>query len=273
MKLDRRAFLAATSCLATPWSWPAIGATELVFDDGFENGIDPDLYSLSTGGTGTLEADGTRSREGGRSLHSRFVRSGTVNYRQEVSLKRIADSARNSPAQGSPYYWLGVSVYIPSSWSTSHSVVLQWHTVEDNSGASPVIGIRIIDNQWKMTSWRAGGKSFGNVIKDQWTDWVFRILWRNNATGAVRIWKNGVMVNDQTNVQTTWEGENMVPFFKLGGYNAGWKYTSDSDPDGSVHEAWHDAIRLAFDNSATYEDVAPRGGPAAPMPPHALGVS
>lgn len=273
MKLHRRFFLAGTSCLAATWSWPTIGATQLIFDDGFENGIDPDLYSSNKGGTGILEADTARSREGGRSLHSKFVKSGTVNYRQELSLKKIADSARNSPAQGSPYYWLGVSVYIPSSWSTSHSVVLQWHSIEPNSGASPAIGIRIINGQWKMTSWKAGSKSFGNVAKDQWTDWVFRILWRNNATGAVRIWKNGELVNDLINVQTCWEGENMVPYFKFGGYNAGWKYTSDPDPSGAVHEAWHDAIRLAFDNNAAYADVAPRGGPAAPMPPAAVNVN
>lgn len=274
MTIDRRTFIAATSSLAAVWAIPAAGASPVMFDDGFENGIDPDLYKIGADGAGTIEASTTHSREGGRSLHTRLVRSGTTNYRQEVVLKMGPDAARNTPAQGSPFYWFGISIYIPStSRIASQSVVLQWHTIEDHSGASPVIGIRVANNQWRLTTWRAGSVSFpGNIQTDQWTDLVFRILWRNNATGSLRVWKNGTIVSDKTNVQTTWEGENLIPYVKLGRYSSSWHQAGDPDPDGSVHETWHDSIRLAFDDNAVYEDVAPRGGVASPMPPGTLTV-
>jgi hypothetical protein len=255
-------------------SLPATGATLPLIDDGFENGIDPNLYKVHVEGAGTLEIDSTRSREGGRSLHTRLVKSGINNIRQEVVLKKEADSARASPAQGSPFYWLGISIYIPStSRIASQSVVLQWHTNTENSGASPVVGIRAENNQWRLTTWRAGITVFpGPILTDQWTDWVFRILWRNNATGSIKVWRNGVLVKDQANVQTTWEGENMIPYFKFGRYSSSWRSAGDSDPNGAVHETWHDAVRLAFGNDATYEDVAPRGGVSPPMPPGLLSV-
>jgi len=94
MKLNRRTFLAGTTGLAAAWAFPSSGAPQLVFDDGFENGIDnSSLYGKSTNGEGTLEAVTTRSREGGRSLHTRIVHSGTNNFRQEVAVRTSLDGS------------------------------------------------------------------------------------------------------------------------------------------------------------------------------------
>ncbi len=271
MKLNRRIFLAGTTGLAAAMAFPARGAAQLDFDDGFENGISSGMYGTSTDGSGVLETVTSLSREGGRSLHTRVVKSGTSNIRQEVRVKSPTDSGSSS---GSPYYWLGASIYVPStSLVETQSVVLQWHTVEPNSGASPVIGIRLVDNEWTLTSWKAGSANFGTITRNEWTDLVFRILWRNNSSGAVQVWKNGAQVLDRQNVQTTWEGENQMPFLKLGRYSSAWKQSGNSDPSGAVHETYHDSIRIVASDSAVYSDVAPGGDrPAAPMPPEALIV-
>lgn len=271
MKVNRRIFLAGSTGLAAALAFPARGAPQLDFDDGFENGIDSGLYGSSSDGAGSLEAVTTQSREGGRSLHTRIVKSGTSNYRQEVRVKSATDSGSSA---GSAFYLLGVSIYVPSSSVVgSQSVVLQWHTVEPNSGASPVIGIRLVNNQWTMTSWAAGSANFGNITRNEWTDLVFRILWRNNSTGVLQVWKNGSQVLSKQNVQTTWEGENRMPFLKLGRYSSAWKQSGDSDPSGAVHETYHDSIRILSSDSAVWTDVAPGGDrPAAPMPPEALIV-
>jgi hypothetical protein len=275
MKLNRRTFLAGTTGLAAAITFPASGAPQLAFDDGFENGIDDNnVYGKSTNGSGTLEVVTTRSREGGRSLHTKIVHAGTGDFRQEV---RVRSSTDGNPSEGSPFYWLGLSIYVPStSLIASQSVVVQWHEVNASRqgiDASPVIGIRLVNNQWTMTSWAAGGANFGNVARDEWTDLVFRILWRTNKTGSIQIWKNGAQVLDRPNVQTTWEGENEMPFLKLGRYSSAWKQADNPDPDGAIHETYHDAVRIASGDTAVYADVAPRGdGSSSPMPPEALIV-
>jgi hypothetical protein len=271
MKLNRLPFLAGATLLAAALTIPASGQTQFAFDDGFENGIDSSLYGKSTDGSGTLEAVTTRSREGGRALHTVIVKSGTSNIRQEVRVRSPTDG---DPSSGSPYYLLGISIYVPSgTLIETQSVVLQWHTVEPNSGASPVIGIRLVNDQWTMTSWAAGSANFGDIARDEWTDFVFRILWRNNSTGVIQIWKNGVQVLNRQNVQTTWQGENQMPFLKLGRYSSAWKQSGNPDPSGSVHETYHDAIRIVSSDTAVWTDVAPGGDrPVAPMPPASLVV-
>ena len=238
-----------------------------------ENGLPSSIYNPALkDGTGTLEVDTAQAREGSHSLHTRLVKNGTSNFRQEFRVRTPID---NLPSSGSPLYWLGFSVLIaPNSYIGSQSVIFQWHTVTSNSGASPVIGIRMINNRWQFTSDSLPDELFGpTVTKGEWHDFVFRILWRNNSTGSLRVWLDGSQVLDKTNMRTTWGGENNIPWIHMGSYSSAWKLSGDGDPQGTVHEQWHDALRIAFDDNATYDDVAPRGSSvAAPMPPESLIV-
>lgn len=227
----------------------------LSFDDGFEKGLPTDKYKISMNGKGIVDDSTAKKSEGKRSLHTRIVKKGSTNYRSEVVVKSPTDKVA---MKGSPDYWFGCSIYVPSSSTLkADSVLVQWHT-HAKSGVSPVIGLRIREGKWIITR-EVGdrkGAELGSVSTNKWTDFVFRIRWRVDKTGLLQVWKNGKRVVDMSKIQTGWEGEAKMPYLKVGRYSASFQYTKKVS-DGEVHESFHDALRIALKKDA-YDLVAPR---------------
>lgn len=249
----------------------------LSFDNGLELATDlpplgqenHPLYKQTINGAGTLERSTTHAREGGFALHERLVRNGTVNYRQELRVRLATD---NIAQANSHDYWLGISTYVPASSSLkASSVLFQWHTVKSDDGqnASPVIGIRIENGTWGLTR-EVGtrtGATMGPVATDAWTDWVVHVRWRANNTGLIEVWKDDVLVvggAGWTNIQTGSTADWQMPYLKLGRYTSAWKWMKlTEEPNGTVHESWHDALRVCYEAACVYDDVAPQGDRSA----------
>lgn len=238
------------------------------FIDGFEaTFIDPALYKQSTN-PGTLPASGitletstTHSREGGRSLHTKVVKAGTTNYRSEVRVRSPTDSWMSA---GSPDYWLGFSFYVPtgSDANQSRTIIAQFHTVAATGGGSPTLGIGMIDNTWYITRKGIGTvMELGAIPRNVWTDIVLRGRIRIDGTGEWDVWVNGALVWGVRNSNTHWTGEPNFPYLKLGRYAWDWDAATNTDPNGTYQETWHDAIRIATAAPGVdmYAAVAPRG--------------
>jgi hypothetical protein len=238
----------------------------LIFNNGIEGSVDVPLsgantlYTRSVNGVGILERSSTHSREGGYSLRQRLTKNGVENYRQELRAKASTDAVTQA---GSADYWMGISVYIPSSSSLTESVLFQWHGIlKDAQNSSPTIGVRVKDGVWTMSRevGSRSGATMGSVAKDEWTDWVVHVRWRADKTGLIEIWKNGNLVvggANWTNIQTGSAIDWQLPFFKFGRYSSAWKW--NNDPNGMVHESYHDSLRICNAPTCTYNDVAPRG--------------
>lgn len=243
------------------------GTTSYDFNDGFETGganIDLTKYSSSTAGSGTRLPDTTHSREGSRSLHTLISKSGTVNYRQEV---QIISPASGTAIAGSQEYWLGISIYIPSTSSNvSRSHLLQWHT-HLAGGFSPILSLMILSGNLNVHREIPGTTNtvIHAVTTNVWMDYVFRILWRTDATGIFQIWENAASQGDtpiysSINSVTAWSGDSPLnlPHFKCGRYSSAWNQAGNPDANGTIHETWHDSIRLAF-GSNLFNAVKPVG--------------
>lgn len=257
-----------SACVAGTTSAAGGGLTLLV-DNGFENYATGDLhpilpdgfYTDSTAGTGTLEVSTTHAREGTKSLRTRISKSGTTNYRQEV---RLQSALEHSAIDASESVCYGVSVYIPSSSSLiSNSAFVQWHiTTQDiSSSSSPILGLRIVNGNWTYTRevGTFSGGTIGAVATNEWTDWALKIKWRQDTTGAIAIYKNGTLIVNLTNLITAQSQEETIGFFKMGRYSSSWKQSGNGDANGTIHETWHDSLKIVQDDACTVADVTPSG--------------
>lgn len=245
---------------------PPTSSADLQFNDGFEGTVPTEgatghpLYRVVSDGSGVVAKSTTHRREGSSSLRAQLTKDGTANFRQELRVRSPTD---NQPMGGSGDYWYGESVYVPSGSSlASNSVITQWHTNNPTSGHSPVLGMRIINGNWTVTrsaTDSADVDSVGPVATNQWTDWVYQVRWRPDNTGLIRVWMNGKLVYERTNVQSAWDGEADQPYLLVGRYTSAWKQSSNSDPNGTSHESWHDALRICQGAKCVYGDVAPVG--------------
>lgn len=238
----------------------------LLFQDGFETAlptVDSDrshpFYRRVSNGDGITELSSTHRREGLYGLRVQLAKNGTRNFRQELRIKSVTDKRMSADSLD---YWYGDSVYVPAGSSLqSDSVMTQWHTHNPNSGHSPLVGLRIRNGNWYVTRECTGTVSdlIGPVKTNEWTDWVYQIRWRTDATGLIRIWQNGTLVFERENVQTAWEGEPEQPYVLVGRYTSSWKLASNSDSGGVSQESWHDSSRICQAAGCGYQDVAPRG--------------
>ena len=241
--------------------------TALLFDNGWENYTTGDLtarlpdgvYTDSVNGAGTLAVDTTHAREGVHSLHTKITRNGTTAYREEV---RLQTSLEHSSQTNSAPVWYGISYFIPStSACPSNSVFYQTHVqTADANNTSPVFGLRHVNANMTITRevGTNSGYTLAPITTNQWVDMVYKILWRQNATGSMQIWKNGVEVLNVANLQTGPDNETWIPYLKYGIYASPWK-NSGGAANGTVCEGWFDAQRICQGNTCVYADVAPQG--------------
>lgn len=227
--------------------------TTLLFEDGFEAGIVASKYTQSVNGAGTLESSPTHRREGAQALHTRIVKAGNVNYRQEVRVKSPTDAMVMA---GSDDYWCGLAIYFPAGASYQTAcTVMQFHTVAA-LGDSPTFSIKVDAGRLQVGGKLGPDADLGAVPTGVWQDFVWRCRFRSTATGLVQCWHNGALIYELVNFVTNPSYETLFPYLKFGLYS-GYKY-SVAEPDGTVQEAWHDACRIVT-GTDQYGAVAPQG--------------
>ena len=120
----------------------------------------------------------------------------------------------------------------------------------------------MIDNTWYITRKGIGTvMELGAIPRNVWTDIVLRGRIRIDGTGEWDVWVNGALVWGVRNSNTHWTGEPNFPYLKLGRYAWDWDAATNTDPNGTYQETWHDAIRIATAAPGVdmYAAVAPRG--------------
>lgn len=237
----------------------------LLFDNGFENyaagalPVPDALYGASQGGTGTRAASTTHAREGTKSAEFKVTRSGTTNYRQELTIK---SSSQNLTASTSQLQCFGFSIYVPTDDNiTMTNYRHQTHTHNSTSGRSPVTAITITANQfrWHVEEDGLGTFAIADVVENEWHDFQIRMKWRQDNTGSAELWMDGTKIINQTNIQTVWTGENQVPKLKIGIYASTWDNAGGADANGTVAHNYIDSIRDVVGNACTAGDVMPTG--------------
>jgi hypothetical protein len=233
------------------------GSTTFVFNDGFEGGIPNALYTVSADGAGTIAVGTAHSREGTQSCQFAITNSASGNSRQELRIKTSLDNAGINSITD---YWLGLSIFVPTTAATSViSVAFQWHTQTTPAvGHSPSIGIRLGPAGWTMTRELDGGNpatiNLGAVTKGEWTDFVMRVVHRTTANGLIQLWMNED-VNprvDLANIRTVAAGQTVVPYFKVGIYQS---------QGNLVTNRFYDALRIS--TNGTRASMKPVGDRSA----------
>jgi hypothetical protein len=155
--------------------------------------------------------------------------------------------------------WVGVSFYLPASWSVDNTPesIIQWH--HPSGTGSPPLSLWIEDGVYKLVhSTDSAGNDFsyeelGNADTEVWTDVVFHIKWSKSSSGHLELFLNGTSVFTYDGITTYDLPEGN--YLKLGIYKWPWL---DSNSTSVVDERvlYADELRVGSE-LATYLDVAP----------------
>jgi hypothetical protein len=219
----------------------------LFLDDSFDT-LDGWEFDLN-GDTASLElveyeaADDSR-KVGVASASSTYVASrvsycGSACYRAEM---KVASDLRSSVIpSNSGEYWMGFRLRIPTGWVwggetpgvTDFTYIMQLRG-GDNTGGSPIFGLRSIGDKFKMNFCGRLGSSRSTecsyvtlndvpLVGGEWMDWVIKLdMQHASRTGSVRVWVNEVLVYSLDDQVTSFDDVN-AHYLKLGTMQQNWK--------------------------------------------------
>jgi hypothetical protein len=154
--------------------------------------------------------------------------------------------------------WYSFSVNAPSSGFSkdgAEDIITQWKT----GSGTPTLSMRVKDDQFhlrigynsniKTADW--DNYDLGVVNKNQWIQFVFRVIHSSTSTGLVEVWRNGTKL-------VSHKGPNLYPdssfpVWKLGIYKPSW---SNNRSDTDVRVLFFDNIRVGNLN-ASFDEMNP----------------
>ena len=187
-----------------------------------------------------------------------------TSFRQEFQLGAGGDEALLSINET---YWIGYSMYMPSSGYTRDTAVTGPHQHAQliqpgGSNTYPMYQRWQVGYSpyylWVLT----GGEGIGSgdpVDRDEvndfdrWIDWVYKI--RLGTPGAMTIWRDGKVFYDRT--ASNWGTSESAWRFKMGMYSGQYKSENANSGKGTAH---YGPVKMAHDPSNSldyYELVAP----------------
>lgn len=194
-----------------------------------------------------------------------------------LAMLNVGDNDENG-SSGTKYY--ATSVYIPSGFQSPSlwGIVMQLHGPNSYTGAaaSPSFAFDIINGRYKLNQ-RGGDKNsptycntdLGAIVYDQWVDFVFKVTWASDNTGATAVWTRVVKpgaVLEQKLVDTNNNGSTLTEWNTPTLYHNGsgtieghyWKkglYRSEESFTNILYlgmtsraDNFHDAVLGAFGN-------------------------
>lgn len=128
------------------------------------------------------------------------------------------------------------SIYIPEDWNfnNQNELLAQWHSSRnkfiDRTSRGPVLGLRIVGNQWVMTansdeqfvsSPEIKGRPLwsGLLVPGRWVDWEFQARWMYNDTGTLSIFKDGNQIINYSGPNSFNDIRGV--YLKIGSYHPG----------------------------------------------------
>jgi len=159
------------------------------------------------------------------------------------------------PEQKSKERWYSFWVYLPSDYFENDSyreIISQWH--QGGGAGSPPNSLQIKDDKFLLKSVDGDLESsyyeLGDVIKDEWQEFVFHFVHSIKDDGLIEIWHNNKKV-------LTLKGVNMkagfeAPRWKIGIYK--WKWNGDKTTDTDLRVLYYDNVRMGNEH-CTYEEI------------------
>lgn len=255
---------------------PVVGtskANELMFYDGFENGLIP--YgergaNWKPVNVNLAQVVSSPARAGGKAVQF------TTSYNSSSANAPGVELRLNSPDEVNHFdlhkgYWYGFSIYLPNNFKVNDQteILQQFFAPPDESiGESwvrnPPFSLRTNGTRWAVTvradSDRLTKKNDYDVDKTwdlgpwedgKWTDWVYYIKWSYEDDGIIRIWRDGQLVLDYQGPNTY--NDEMGPYWKMGIYEWYWRTGPTAVTSRTVY---FDELRIG-DDTANYGAVAP----------------
>jgi hypothetical protein len=172
--------------------------------------------------------------------------------------------------------WYAFSVYIDPSWvdtstDPNGTVVFATHSVPDTGEGAKSGNFAIevsrdsVGPYWEVRSvydanaistsstWTRRDWNVGPVQKGVWVDWVIYGKWSYGSDGVLKVWKNGVLVVNNSG-PNTYNDQNQQ-FVELGIYKSWWGVKPPTTRQ--VLTAYFDEVKIG-DQSLSYEEVAPK---------------
>jgi hypothetical protein len=171
-------------------------------------------------------------------------------------------------------YWIGFTLQIPADWvylddvytsaTPFRAYFFQIHG-GDNLGRPPIIGLRneghrmsvniCGNNDYSSPTKECVYRAVGDVaVAGEWEDWVIYDKLSSNPDGVVKVWRNGALVLDESNIRTSFN-DSTPHYLKLGTYVPTWK---DAVNSSEVLTSWTGSrfSSLKFGNaSSSYAGV------------------
>ncbi len=188
--------------------------------------------------------------------HGRFAASVSL-YPGGTSLKELkSELSENFNAPFRKEIWYRVSHYLPSDFMVPENngcVLAQWHNVSPKGvpGGKPPLAHRYRDGVFYVTAeftlqplkqvedaQRVPLYRIENFPKNQWHDFVYRIVWSADSEGAVDLWHNGKLVASYHG-PIGYPGDPDGHYFKMGVYCA--------KAPGKTLTAYFDEYRRGYD--------------------------
>lgn len=181
-------------------------------------------------------------------------------------------------------YWFGFNVYVPANWTFDRldwtDIIFETQPYPDacdttaaglDNYRSPDLAYEIdsLYERWigrgdtrsctndnTYTKYYTGDSCFyqANVTVGSWTKWVVRVKYDYNATGELKVWRNGVVVVDRTGLRLG-SNDTKGSYPSIGMYKWPWKPGSGYPGSVTFRRIWMDHVRIG-NSSSTYNTMA-----------------
>ena len=230
-------------------------------------------YQVQTSKGTSVSETGEQVRAGSAAFKHTVPNSGE---RAEINLRKVGIGDTR---------WYGWSMFVPADYSPDGvGLIVHQHTLyppKEGRNLRPICGAAGHhltiggDGSLSYALQHQGGsdtecekfKIFDNLdqYKGKWIDFVMHAKWTGNSDGFFRLWvreANGAWSAPTVDYKgaTWWNDEGAGPNFKMGAY------TGDPGRSGSKTRIIYTDEYRRGSAQASFEDVAPGGGPSQPNP-------
>lgn len=237
----------------------------LSFSDDFEGSGNPDFYALDLAKNYSGVKSDDFSRTGSQSFKFTLYQSDPEVHNSKRA--EIAKPLSHRYQHTGEAHWYAFSTYLPENYQydPSFEIIAQWHSSPDSGEEwrSPPLSLQIrgdkfvIINRWDSRLISPDGNVpegletlyVDDVDKGRWVDWVFYMAWDYDNSGALKVYRDGVLIVDKSGRPNCYNDPNI--YMKMGIYKPHYKYNPDFSTTTS-RVLYHDAVKIG-DN---YNEVA-----------------
>jgi hypothetical protein len=161
-------------------------------------------YTMWTGGTQDINNQDPRDT---MTVSTNYARKGSSSYRMRVEKptnsppccqwirSEVAWLSPNQQIAQNEWRWAAVSTLIPDTFQfENRPLMIAYDTKSFPDDYPTPFGLKIINGRYSLDSYNLPPTDLGPVIKGFWEDWVLERNFRDDSTGFLRFYRNGIKV-------------------------------------------------------------------------------